>query len=365
MKKKVLFVASEFAPGMIPFAASIINCIADSNLFDVVCLCVNSKNKTYIPYISSKANPVFVEYPKQKWEKMIYKFWPFKIIKAIRKIIKEEHPDIIHFLTGDFSLAIFLKFFNTPQMCYTVHDVEPHKVQNFSFLSPFKRLVINGGYKICRNSIQNLTTSSKSQLDFLKKLYHDKKVCFTNFPTLVTQKIVDGTKKPTELENEKSYILFFGNVLDYKGVDILISAFKKIRKECKSKLVIAGKGALESIDCPDIIRINRYIDDIEIRRLFENAQIVVYPYKSATMSGVLSLAFFFKKRLLLSDVPFFMENASNSTMFFRNGDVLDLTEKIKSALNLPNVDNDDSYERIYSKEAMLKTYISFYENINE
>ena len=30
-----------------------------------------------------------------------------------------------------------------------------------------------------------------------------------------------------------------------------------------------------------------------------------------------------------------------------------------------DVDNDDSYERIYSRKALLKTYISFYENVNE
>lgn len=364
-RRKIFLVATEYAPGMIPFAASVINTLAESNQFDICCLCVNSKNRTYLPYINVNAKPFFIEYPSRKWKKILYKFWPFEIIKAIRRIIKEEHPDIIHFLTGDFSLALFLKLFNTSHMCYTVHDVLPHKVQNFSFLSPFKRLVINGGYKICRTSIQNLTTSSKSQFEVLKKIYPDKKICFTNFPSLVTQEIVNGKKVPIEIENEEAYILFFGNVLDYKGVDVLISAFKNIRKECKSKLVIAGKGALESTDCPNIIRINRYIDDLEIRCLFEKARIVVYPYKSATMSGVLSLAFFFKKRILLSDVPFFIENASNSTIFFKNGDVLDLTEKLKDTLNLPDVDNDDSYERIYSRKALLKTYISFYENVNE
>lgn len=365
MKKKILFVASEFASGMIPFAASVINTLSENAYFDVYCVCVNSGKKTYMPYINADAKPVFVEYPSQKWKKIIYKFWPFSIINSIKKVRKEHEIDTIHFLTGDFTLANFIRFLNPPEVCYTVHDMFPHEVQNFSIISPLKKWMINHGYKICRDHSQNLTTSSRMQYNVLKNLYPRKNISFTNFPTLVTKFIADGTSCPPEIEHEQSYILFFGNVVDYKGVDVLISAFKIIQKECNTKLVIAGTGAFDAIDCPDVIRINRFINDVEVRCLFEKARLVVYPYKSATMSGVLSLAFFFRKRILLSDVPFFRENASDSTIFFKNGDVLDLMEKLKMALNLPAVDNDDSYEKKYSKETMLKSYVSFYEAVNE
>ena len=41
MKKKVLFVATEFASGMIPYASTIINALADDSRFEVSCLSVN------------------------------------------------------------------------------------------------------------------------------------------------------------------------------------------------------------------------------------------------------------------------------------------------------------------------------------
>lgn len=107
-----------------------------------------------------------------------------------------------------------------------------------------------------------------------------------------------------ELQNTSDYILFFGAVDHYKGVDILISAYNRHPESDKHKLVIAGLGNLDKITEPNIIRLNRFIEDAEIRDLFTKAAIVVYPYRSATMSGVLSLAFYFRKKVVMSDVPF-------------------------------------------------------------
>lgn len=81
MKKKILFVASEFASGMIPFAATAINALAKDDRFEVHCLCVNSGIYSYRNIILQEANPVFLEYPKSKMMKLFYKLWPLEIIK--------------------------------------------------------------------------------------------------------------------------------------------------------------------------------------------------------------------------------------------------------------------------------------------
>lgn len=47
MKTKVLFIASEFAPGMIPFASTIIKALCKDGRFDVYAIVVNSGRKTY------------------------------------------------------------------------------------------------------------------------------------------------------------------------------------------------------------------------------------------------------------------------------------------------------------------------------
>ena len=93
--------------------------------------------------------------------------------------------------------------------------------------------------------------------------------------------------------NVKEYILFFGTVDKYKGVDLLVDAYCNLT--CKSlKLVIAGRGFDIETHNENIIRINRFIEDEEVAYLFKKAKFIVYPYRSATMSGVLSLAYYFK-----------------------------------------------------------------------
>ena len=59
--KKILFVASEYAPGMIPFAVSIINTLAKDVRFEVHCVCVNSRNKSYRGLVDKQAHPTNIQ----------------------------------------------------------------------------------------------------------------------------------------------------------------------------------------------------------------------------------------------------------------------------------------------------------------
>ena len=73
-----------------------------------------------------------------------------------------------------------------------------------------------------------------------------------------------------------------------------------------------------------------FIEDDEISFLYKNASAVVYPYVSATQSGVVSIAYHYNKPLLLSDVPFFLDSAvdGKTALFFKNKNVVMLEEKL-------------------------------------
>ena len=153
---------------------------------------------------------------------------------------------------------------------------------------------------------------------------------------MITQQIQEGNKKVIELLNENNYILFFGTVDEYKGVDLLIHAYINSKSLNGIKLVIAGKGLTFGNVVnrnKNIIRINRFIDDSEVKDLFSKALFVVYPYRSATMSGVLSIAYYFKKRVLLSKIPFFLENATSISSFFEASNELDLQKQMELMTN--------------------------------
>lgn len=368
MKTKVLFVASEFASGMIPFASKIITTLSKNINYEVYAIVVNSGNKSYNTLLSD-VDPnhlITIEYPQNKFFKLIYKFYPYTIIKTINRFDKLYNPDIIHFLTGDFTLAPYY-LIKKPKnnVYYTVHDLYSHEVRYTSLINCFLHKYVVWGYKLLRDRIENLTTSSVAQFEELKRLYPNKHVSFTHFPSLLTRQIQNGNKQVGELVDDDKYILFFGTVDEYKGVDLLINAYKKSTLYNKNKLVIAGKGLPYDdliAGSTNIIRINRFIEDSEIKDLFTKAALVVYPYRSATMSGVLSIAYYFNKIVLLSSIPFFIDNATSNSVFFEVGNIVDLQKKIEALLTMKmELSNDHNcYKKIYSDDTLIFDYNKLY-----
>ncbi|MBO7610176.1 MAG: glycosyltransferase, partial [Muribaculaceae bacterium] len=86
--------------------------------------------------------------------------------------------------------------------------------------------------------------------------------------------------------------------------------------------------------------------------------VVVYPYISATQSGVASIASYFDKPLVVSDLPFFMETCEGcaGVEFFPNGDIEGLADAIKRSLDTP-ASTLDMYQRQYSPEVLRDALI--------
>ena len=80
------------------------------------------------------------------------------------------------------------------------------------------------------------------------------------------------------------------------------------------------------------------------------------------MSGVLSIAYYFNKLVLTSDIPFFKDNATDSVSFFKVGDVEDLQLKMEDILTHKKSYQPDktSYCRIYSALALADSYWKLY-----
>lgn len=358
--KKILLVATEFGPGMSAFATTIAKTLMEDSSLDVSFLTVTKKEDSGNIVFTNQGNKVYcIKYPKHKIVRFFYKFYPIKIIKELNRLMLINEYDVIHFLTGDFALFPWLFLTNKwgGNFYYNVHDLHRHEY-NFSFL---KKHMIN--YMFWGNShmykyIKNLNTSSLTQYDELKKLYPQKNIFFTHAPSVITESVMNGKMKVKELIGMNNYILFFGSVDLYKGVDILIDAYKKSKIQNKYKLVIAGKGIDFENLSENIIRINRFIHDSEVRSLYENASFTVYPYRSATQSAITALSFYFRKKAILSDIPFFIENKTEDTVFFKCGDSDDLKEKLDNMIVKDA--SFASYEKLYSPKVLLNDYKKMY-----
>ena len=115
------------------------------------------------------------------------------------------------------------------------------------------------------------------------------------------------------LSEENHYLLFFGFIRAYKGLDILLKAMGDSHlRDLKLKLIVAGEFYESRIPYDEIIRkfdlankvilYDSFIREDEVRIFFSAADLVVQPYKSATQSGVTQIAFHFEKPMLVTDV---------------------------------------------------------------
>ena len=111
--------------------------------------------------------------------------------------------------------------------------------------------------------------------------------------------IYDSIKyfKINKMHGSKPYILFFGQIFPYKGVEYLLDAMLKIHDlHYDTELIVAGKGEIywdnTKYANKEYIKIeNRYFGITELAGLVKNALFVVCPYKDATQSGVVQTSF--------------------------------------------------------------------------
>ena len=111
---------------------------------------------------------------------------------------------------------------------------------------------------------------------------------------------------------EKPCILFFGNIRAYKGLDVLIEAFARVRRELEAELVVAGefysdpgplKERVRALGLDGEVRwTGGYVPNREVPSLFRRAHVVALPYRSATQSGIVPLAYQFGVPVIASDV---------------------------------------------------------------
>lgn len=115
------------------------------------------------------------------------------------------------------------------------------------------------------------------------------------------------------LDPSFQYMLFFGFIRDYKGLDLLLKALANpVLNKMPVKLIVAGEfytnsrpyfELIEKLGLSDkIIMMDKFIADQEVSSYFCAADIVVQPYKEATQSGVTQIGYHFNKPMLVTNV---------------------------------------------------------------
>jgi glycosyltransferase involved in cell wall biosynthesis len=166
------------------------------------------------------------------------------------------------------------------------------------------------------SSVDAAVVMSRKVMDDLASFRKDIPVMLTPHPLFDNY----GERKEREqalealgLDAGRRYLLFFGFVRRYKGLDLLIKALSdKALRDKEINLIIAGEFYEDDTPYLDMIKeyglgekvklFSRFIKDDEVSLFFSVADLVVQPYRDATQSGVTQIAFHFDKPVLVTDV---------------------------------------------------------------
>lgn len=123
---------------------------------------------------------------------------------------------------------------------------------------------------------------------------------------------------PRELPSDRPVrLLFFGRILAYKGLDLLLSALPLLRNEFPEvELEIWGEGNLSPYrtllaGLRGVRAENRWISEDEIEGVFRRTDLAVLPYREASQSGVVPAAFAAGMPCIVTPIPGLREQVAS------------------------------------------------------
>jgi len=186
------------------------------------------------------------------------------------------------------------------------HNVRPHEQR-----LPDRLLA---GYYF--NSCDAFITLSGSSLAELKEIKPDHPAAFIPHPIydhfgerIDREAALDYLNLPAQ----HRYLLFFGMIRKYKGLDLLYHALANEKLEKMNlKLIMAGefyeeKSGYEKLAKElgieeKLIITDKFIPNEEVKFYFSASDMVIQPYRSATQSGITQIAYHFNKPMLVTRV---------------------------------------------------------------
>ena len=166
------------------------------------------------------------------------------------------------------------------------------------------------------NQVDAFVVMSKSVQRDLQQFLKEQPVKYIPHP--VYDNYGDPLEKPVarqwlNIPTAGEYILFFGFIRDYKGLDLLLRAMADERiQQREIQLIVAGEyyGGKEKYEtlikelgiADRLILKTDFIPNEEVKYFFSAADLVVQPYKSATQSGISQLCYHFEKPMVVTNV---------------------------------------------------------------
>ena len=242
---------------------------------------------------------------------------PFNWIR-VGKAIKKAAPDLLiccywmSFFAPAYGLISRMAKKNGKTKCVAlVHNMIPHEPNILDKLfAPYFIKSQDGFVALSESVVKDIEKVESLKLKVERPKTFSPHPIYDHYGERMTKKEACAA---LGLDDKNGYMLFFGLVRAYKGLDVLLDAFGLIKDQLPTvQLIIAGEFyedeekyraqiAANGLKERVLLR-NEFIPDGDLRKYFGAADLIVQPYKTATQSGVTQVAFHFEKPMLVTNV---------------------------------------------------------------
>lgn len=288
----------------------------------------------------------------------------FILSLKVLRFFRKGNYDVIHYVETP-SLFLFLPlWFFRKKLVLTIHDGKPHTGEN-NRNENFRRAII-------KKYVKKFIVLNKAEVDVFSQAYSvPLNHIYSSHLGYYDILNMYGNKN----KKKGNYILFFGRISPYKGVEYLLQAMEIVHRTHPDVMVIvAGSGKMyfdsskyEKLDYVEIR--NRFIELDELADLIRGALFTVCPYTDATQSGVVYSSFALNTPVIATKVgglPEMIDNGETGIIVPPKS-VDNLATTIQNCLNNPECLNrmsriiaESAKSGIGSWEVIAKEYIEIY-----
>ena len=285
-------------------------------------------------------------------------------------ILKKEKYDLIYsdVVGFPYHYPLLYKFAKSTPIIHAAHNVIPYPVWPWWLKIYVKYIFKTNNY---------FQMFSMFTAEYFQEQYPNKSFFYCPMTLKGYGKVSTDNYK---IDSSKLNLLFFGNVVLNKRLDLLIQAVKALPIEIKRKvhLTIAGKcnvpqQYIEQIGNDESISAYfKRIDDCEIAELFTKHDFLMLPYQDVAQSGPHMIAYYYNLPVIASDIDGFKERVEDGVngMLFKSKSVDDLKEKIIKAANMTNDEKSKMKENLkafaeenFGLEKVSQKYVEYFNSI--
>lgn len=242
-----------------------------------------------------------------------------------------------------------------------LHNVIPHEKRFFDKAANRFFLKYNDGFVVMSDAVLRDLLSLKPDAKYLR-------IDHPVYNQFGEKQERTAALEKLGLDPSKKYLLFFGFIRAYKGLDLLLQALGKLDESIE--LIVAGEiyGSFDNYQA--IIQQEKlearvhlftdYISDDRVSDFFSAADVCVLPYKNATQSGITAISHHFNLPIIATDVGGLKESIQHEKtgLIVTEPDAAEIAQSISRYL-------DESMKEEMSRRIQAEKESNSWENFAE